>query len=143
MSSVTTPKLLIVEDEPFLSVLYRDVLEGAVEGEILLAFDGLSGFKMAQSYRPDVILLDIHLPLMNGFRVLERLSDEDLLGHCHVIINTSFALSAEEKTKAFDLGAYDYLDKTIDPLEMLSRIKGLLLKKRSQEFLQEREKTQI
>jgi DNA-binding response OmpR family regulator len=142
MSTDTTSKLLIVEDEPFLSVFYRDVLEGVVEGEILLAFDGPSGLKMAKTHRPDVILLDIHLPLMNGFRVLEKLAEENLVRQCHVIINTSAALSVEEKVKAFDLGVHDYLDKTIEPLELVSRVKGVLQRKRSQELLlEEREKT--
>jgi len=102
-------KVLVVEDEATLQKALCDVLAG--EGfQVISALDGEKGFQMAREEKPDIILLDIILPKMDGFEVLTHLKSNDETRMIPVIILTNLS-DLENIQKALDLGATTYLVK--------------------------------
>jgi DNA-binding response OmpR family regulator len=115
-------RILLVEDNRSYAETLRVNLE--VEGhEVLVALTGPDGLEMAKKDSPDLIILDLMLPGMNGFTVLQRL--RETRRDMPVLIMT--ALGAEdEKLRGFGLGADDYVVKPTGLLEILARVKALL-----------------
>ena len=115
-------RILLVEDNRSYAETLRANLE--VEGhEVQLALTGPDGLEMARRIEPDLIILDLMLPGMNGFTVLQRL--RETRRDMPVLIMT--ALGAEdEKLRGFGLGADDYVVKPTGLLEILARVKALL-----------------
>jgi len=120
-------KILMIEDDPFFGRLCARVLED--EGFLIaLAKDGEQGLKKLEEERPDLVLLDIILPKMNGFEVLEgiRKNPDPELAGTHVIILSNL-YSEEEEKKARELKADGYLVKantTSD--ELLKKVREVL-----------------
>jgi DNA-binding response OmpR family regulator len=115
-------RILLVEDNRSYAETLKANLE--VEGhEVLVALTGPDGLEMAKQESPDLIILDLMLPGMNGFTVLQRL--RETRREMPVLIMT--ALGAEdEKLRGFGLGADDYVVKPTGLLEILARVKALL-----------------
>jgi DNA-binding response OmpR family regulator len=123
-------KILMVEDDPFFSKLCARALEEA-GFSIFLAGDGEQGLEKIKSEDPDLILLDIILPKMNGFDVLKRIredSDPKIAGKPVIILSNLYAREEEEKGK--QLRANDYLIKAnTNSYELVNKINGILGKK--------------
>src|SRR3954451_2402195 len=115
-------RILLVEDNRSYAETLKANLE--VEGhEVLMALTGPDGLEMAKKDSPDLIILDLMLPGMNGFTVLQRL--RETRRDMPILIMT--ALGAEdEKLRGFGLGADDYVVKPTGLLEILARVKALL-----------------
>lgn len=118
-------KILVVEDEATLQKTLNDVLAG--EGfEVTSALDGEKGLQMAKEEKPDIILLDIILPKMDGFEVLTHLKEEDITKDIPVIILTNLS-DLDNIQKALDLGATTYLVKADFHLEdVIKKVKSTL-----------------
>ncbi|MBU4223911.1 response regulator [Patescibacteria group bacterium] len=102
-------KILFVEDEIRFQKMIEDLFR--VEGfELLSAYDGESGLRMAREKSPDLILLDLILPKRNGFEVLEELKNDQQLSKIPVIILTNLE-GVRDVERAFSLGARTYLVK--------------------------------
>jgi DNA-binding response OmpR family regulator len=117
--------ILLVEDDTFLSSMYKTKLE--IEGyQVYAALNGESGLKMAQEKKPNLILLDIILPKMNGFEVLEKIKSDKNLKHIPVIMLTNLG-QKEDIKKSFKLGANEYLIKAhFLPSEVIEKVKKFL-----------------
>lgn len=115
-------KILIVEDEPKVAgFLKKGLEESNFEAEI--AYDGVTGKAMALSNDYDLIILDINLPLLNGFQLCKIIRDNDQ--DIPILMLTALG-GLEEKVKGFDYGADDYLLKPFEFIELLARINSLL-----------------
>jgi two-component system, OmpR family, alkaline phosphatase synthesis response regulator PhoP len=115
-------RILIVEDNPDLAFGLRNNLE--IEGyETDVAHDGLDGLDKARSLQPDLIILDLQLPGMDGYRVLRTLRDES--NGTPVLILSAKGEEAD-KVRGFRLGADDYVTKPFGLLELLARVEALL-----------------
>ena len=124
---MTSPKILIVDDEPSILNLVTAYLRQ--EGyEYYTAIDGLSGLKAARAFKPDLIVLDIMLPGLDGLEVLTHLRRES---NVYVILLTA---KTEEMDKIIGLsvGADDYLTKPFSPRELLARIKAAFRRMRQE-----------
>jgi len=118
-------KILLVEDDLFLLNMYATKFE-LENFEVIIAEDGEKGYKMAGKEMPDIILLDIMLPKINGFEVLERLKIEDRTRNIPVLLLTNLG-QKDDIEKAVSLGAVDYLIKAhFMPSEVVSKIKKIL-----------------
>ena len=130
MSVQTQPgNILIVEDNPDLAYGLRTGLE--IEGyEVAVAEDGETGLARAKQWLPDLVILDLMLPGMDGYRVLRSLRDDGL--EMPVLILTARGQEAD-KVLGFRLGADDYVTKPCGVLELLARVGALLRRSRMSE----------
>ncbi len=117
-------KILIVDDYPnmvdMLSVRLR-----AAGFDVLAAYDGLAGLQMARHDSPDLILLDVLLPKMDGFKVCRLLKYDERFRSIPIIMLTSRARDIDRKM-GLDMGADDYVFKPYEPVELMRRIDTLL-----------------
>ena len=122
-----TPRILIVDDEPF----NVDYLEQELEDlhyEIITAFNGQEALEKIQTGKPDLILLDIMMPVMDGYAVLEKVkADEDLRNIPIIIISANNDL--QSVVKGIEMGAEDYLPKPFEPAILQARISSSLERK--------------
>jgi len=102
-------KILLIEDEPTLQKTIGEVLKKE-NYEVLSALDGKTGLDLIQKEKPDLILLDLILPKMNGFEVLEELKSKEETKNIPVIILTNLERN-EDINRALELGATTYLVK--------------------------------
>jgi DNA-binding response OmpR family regulator len=118
-------KVLIVDDDTFLSGIYATKLE--LEGfQVVTARDGEEGLKMAASEKPDIVLLDVLMPKLDGFETLKRLKQEDATKGIPVIMLTNLG-QKEDIEQALEAGAQDYLIKAhFVPAEAVEKIKAVL-----------------
>lgn len=118
-------KVLIVDDDAFLSGIYATKLE--LEGfEVVSARDGEEGLKAAAKESPDLILLDVLMPKLDGFEVLKRLKSDEAVKAIPVIMLTNLG-QKEDIEKGMQDGAEDYLIKAhFVPAEAVEKIKKVL-----------------
>jgi len=129
-------KILIIDDSRLVAHLAKTILTERGH-EVLLAQDGMAGLKAAKSERPDIILLDLIMPVMDGYQVCERLKAEDSTKEIPVIMLTSKAEPAD-KVKGLQMGAFDYVTKPFDEGELIARVNIQLQLKDLREVLQEK-----
>ena len=117
-------RVLVIDDEPDVRWLLRLSLE-RVGHEVLLAEDGLRGVAMAQRQRPDAIVLDLMMPVMDGYGVLDALAKDGRTSSLPVLVLTAKAIPEEEErvTKA---GARRFLTKPFDPNDLAGELDRLL-----------------
>ncbi len=118
-------KILIIEDDRFLRELMSRKLEE--EGyEVFEAINGEQGLKQAKENKPDVILLDVMMPGINGFEVLSKIKGDSVLSLIPVIMLSNLD-QKEDAEKALKLGAADYLVKAhFTPGEIIEKIQKVL-----------------
>lgn len=125
-------RILIVDDEPSNIELVADIFDGLYE--VLFALDGEKALEVAASSAPDVILLDIMLPGMNGFEVCKRLKTDPLTTDIPVIFVTGMG-DTEAETKGLELGAMDYITKPINPPVVKVRVRNQIELKQARDQL--------
>jgi len=118
-------KILIVEDAELNLELLVQLLED--DYELICAGDGKSGVELAAAQRPDLILMDMSLPVMNGWTATAAIKANPDLAHIPVIGLSAHAMS-EERHQAFDAGCDDYLTKPVDEVALLRTIQKFIMK---------------
>ena len=117
-------RILMVEDTEDNRQILRDLF--AASGyELIEAADGGSGLAMAQTHKPDLILMDIQLPVLDGYETTRRIKADPSLRHIPVIAVTSYALSGDE-TKARAAGCDAYITKPFSPRVLLAKVREFL-----------------
>lgn len=117
-------KILVVEDDMMNSRLLTTILT-RLGYTVDTAFDGINGLEKVESSPPDLILLDLDLPRMDGYEVARRLKQSDHNKIIPIVVVSSFA-EVENRIKALDAGADDFLSKPIDQVELKARVQSLL-----------------
>lgn len=118
------PKILLVEDNE----MNRDMLSRRLVRrgyEVLIAVDGQMGIDMAQVEAPDLILMDMSLPVMDGWEATRTLKASDVTRHIPVIALTAHAMSTDRE-KAIEAGCDDYDTKPIDLPRLLAKMETLI-----------------
>ncbi len=118
-------KILLVEDDTFLVEMYTTKFE--LEGfDVVTAEDGARGLELAKKENPDIILLDILMPKMDGFEVLDALKKDATTAKIPVVLLTNLGQKDDVK-KGFEKGAVGYLIKAhFMPSEVVDKIKSIL-----------------
>lgn len=117
-------KILIVDDEEHIVELLKFNLE--VKGyKVLCAYDGVDGFNLAKEEKPDLVLLDLMLPGIDGIEVCRRMKSDSELKKTPVIMLTAKNLE-QDKIKGLEIGADDYITKPFSVKELMARIKAVL-----------------
>ncbi len=117
-------KVLVIDDEAPIRLLCRVNLEA--EGmEVLEAADGPSGLEQAREEAPDVILLDVMMPGLDGWRVAEQLLEDERTSEIPIIFLTARA-EFRDRARGLDIGGIDYVTKPFNPLELAPLVEDLL-----------------
>ena len=118
-------KVLIVEDDPMLVDIYSKKFE--IGGfEVVLAGTGVEAVKKAQETKPDVILLDLVLPEIDGFAALKLIREDKTLDKTKIIISSNLS-QEDERQKAEELGANGFITKAnFTPQEMVTKVQEVL-----------------
>ena len=128
------PSILLVEDEPEIS---RAICSGLPAYVITPAFDGVEAIDKVHDRIFDAVLLDLRLPRMDGFSVLAALKSSPDLRHIPVVVLTAHG-GIDEKIRAFDLGAHDFITKPFILSELRARLQAAVRQKRAHDLLVER-----
>jgi len=115
---------LVIDDEAPIRLLCRVNLE-AEQMEVLEAADGPSGLEEARTHRPDVILLDVMMPGLDGWRVAEHLLEDERTNEIPIIFLTARA-EFRDRARGLDIGGVDYVTKPFNPLELAPLVRQLL-----------------
>jgi len=116
--------ILIVEDQEDNRRILRDLLTSA-GFELLEATTGEEGVRLAQARRPDLILMDIQMPVLDGYEATRRIKTDPELCHIPIIVVTSYALSGDD-VKAQAAGADAYVAKPFSPRNLLAKIREFM-----------------
>ena len=117
-------RVLVVDDEAPIRLLCRVNLEA--EGmEVIEAADGASGLERARSERPDVVLLDVMMPRLDGWRVAEALLDDPETRDIPIVFLTARA-EFRDRARGLDIGGIDYVTKPFHPVELAALVRDLL-----------------
>ncbi len=129
-------KILAVDDKMdnliAISALLRNLIP---ECEVIVAESGQEGFQKATSELPDVILLDIKMPGMDGYEVCRRMKADSMTSHIPVIMITAIKTDIESRIKGLDLGADAFLSKPIDESELVAQVNVMLRIKKAEDML--------
>jgi DNA-binding response OmpR family regulator len=133
------PRVLVIDDEAPIRLLCRVNLEAA-KIEVSEAEDGKSGLEAARAERPDVILLDVMMPGMDGWQVFEQLLQDERTAKIPIVFLTARA-ELRDQARGLELGGIDYVTKPFNPLHLAPLIEDLLARVErgeEQELRQER-----
>jgi len=120
------PKILIVEDIEYNVDLLVQLLED--EYELVMAVDGAKGVELAEQERPDLILMDLSLPVMDGWEATRRIKANATLAHIPIIGLSAHAMSGDAE-KALAAGCDDYLAKPLNDELLFEKLERFLNKK--------------
>jgi two-component system cell cycle response regulator DivK len=116
--------ILVVEDQEDNRRIMRDLLTSAGY-EVMEAVTGEDGVSAAERHRPDLILMDIQLPGLDGYEATRQIKANPDLEHIPIIVVTSYALSGDD-VKAFEAGCNAYVSKPFSPRALLAKIREYL-----------------
>lgn len=134
-TKIAEPVLLLVDDEPANLRVLKQLLSS--QYQLIFARDGLEALEIAESRRPDLILLDVMMPSMTGFEVCESLKHNRATSHIPVIFVTALDDDMDE-ARGFDVGAVDYITKPISPAVVKARVKTHLSLVRAEALMESR-----
>jgi two-component system alkaline phosphatase synthesis response regulator PhoP len=121
-------KILVIEDDPATSRLVDYSLRH--EGfQVITAFNGLEGIRKATNEAPDLVILDVMLPGMDGFEICHRLREQPATARLPILMFSAKAQDIDKNT-GLKVGADDYLSKPAAPAEIVNRVNRLLAQKK-------------
>jgi diguanylate cyclase len=126
--------VMMVDDEPMMTDVIQTYLEDAGYGRFVAVNDPLLALEAARRHRPGLILLDLMMPGLSGFEILERMRGDEELRYVPVIVLTA-ASNAASKLRALELGATEFLSKPVDESELVLRVRNSLVFKVYQDRL--------
>lgn len=117
-------KILVVDDDEAINELIKINLE-LLGYEVITAFDGVQGFALAKQETPDLVILDVMMPEVDGYTVAKRIRENDSTKNIPILMLTALNM-LENKVKGFDIGVDDYLVKPFEMEELKVRVRALL-----------------
>jgi two-component system, OmpR family, alkaline phosphatase synthesis response regulator PhoP len=121
------PKILIVDDDPLIRNLLGQILEPFEEKgvKILTANNGLVAIESVRRDHPDIVLLDVMMPKMNGFEVCSIIKKDPAISGVHIIMLTAKGQEID-KNKAIGIGADSYITKPFNIIELMNKVSDVL-----------------
>jgi two-component system cell cycle response regulator DivK len=116
--------ILVIEDQEDNRRIMHDLFTSKGY-EVIEAVNGIDGVSVAETYHPDLILLDIQLPGIDGYEVTRRIKANPKIKNIPIIVVTSYALSGDD-VKAFEAGCDAYVAKPFSPRELLAKVREYL-----------------
>jgi len=123
-------KVLLIDDDPDFVAATKSILESRADYRVLTASDGVFGLSMARAEKPDLIIMDVIMPVEDGFTAVRSLKADPDVSKIPVIMLTSYSQRKGETyvsvAEGMNLEAEDYLEKPVSPQELLWRVDKLL-----------------
>ncbi|MDP9351902.1 MAG: response regulator [Chloroflexota bacterium] len=116
-------KILIVDDNPTGRELLRDTIELEGDYEIVTAANGVEALEVAGQEMPNLILMDLHMPLMDGYETTERLKTNPATSHIPVVALTASHVMSDDHKRAIQVGCADYLQKPVARVILLQKVR--------------------
>ena len=126
MDATKSSKILIVDDEPHIVMMVEDALRHAGYANVVSTVDASGALDLYRAEAPDLVILDLRMPGVDGLRLLEALHAEVSPDDYLPIIVLTGDIRSEAKVQALYWGAKDFIAKPFDPLELLLRVRILL-----------------
>jgi cyclic di-GMP phosphodiesterase len=136
--SAKKPRILVADDDKFYLRICSDLIE-ELGFECMTVENGLEALEKFRTYHPDLLIIDVVMPGMNGFEVTRRLKEDPLTMHTPVLIVTSLS-DKDSKVKGLEYGADELLSKPINEAEFKIRVRNILKVKKYEDFLVEHRK---
>ncbi|NIM15828.1 MAG: response regulator [Candidatus Aminicenantes bacterium] len=131
------PKLLVVDDKPSNLLAIEALVQHLIpESEVITALSGTEGLEIAKKESPDTILLDIQMPVMDGYEVCQRLKGDEKTKHIPIILVTAIQTDTQSRIKGLEIGADAFVAKPIEEGELAAQINAMLRIRKSQGQLQ-------
>src|SRR3954451_9427989 len=141
MTDSRRPRILVADDSATVRAVVRAELEGA-GFDVVEAPDGEQALRLALTDPPDVVMLDVEMPVMDGYACVAALKDAPATALVPVVFLTGRA-GAEDVARALRLGGHDYLRKPPEPVELLARVHAALRVKQLQDELERVSRTDV
>lgn len=134
-------KILAIDDKEDNLTTVSAVLKNTIpDCQLITALSGFDGIQLAKSESPDVILLDIIMPKMDGFETCRQLKNDDKTRHIPVVLLTAIKTDSDSRIKGLEIGADAFLGKPIDPAEFAAQVKVMLRIKKAEDLLRQDKK---
>jgi putative two-component system response regulator len=130
------PTILIIDDEPIIRLTLESFL-ASLDASLVIAENGEKGLELAEATRPDLVLLDVMMPGMDGFEVCRRIRANPALAEMPVIMITALD-DRESRLKGLRAGADDFLNKPFDGFELLARVQTIVRLNRYRHIVEQR-----
>ena len=131
-----TCKILIIDDiEQNLELFTALIKNKITDCEVFTSQSGIDGIREAKTVFPDIILLDIMMPVMDGFEVCKIIKSDDTISHIHIIMISGLSTDSTSRIKCLESGADAFLAKPIDSTELVSQVRVALRIKRAEDAL--------
>ncbi len=127
-------KILVIDDDPISNLFLKATLSNAGYA-VLTAETGAEGLELTRQNEPDLILLDVIMPVMDGLDVCRTIKSDCRQSHCYVILMSGQMVTPEEQARGLDVGADGYMSKPLSQTEVLARVEAMLRIKRAEERL--------
>ena len=132
--SLKASLVMLVDDEPIIMEVVQSHLEEVGYRNIIATDDSTQAIAMAACHQPDVILLDLMMPMVSGLDILAMVQNDPVLSHIPIVVLTSNT-DAGTKLRALELGVADFLQKPVDPSELVLRLRNTLSAKAYRDHL--------
>ena len=119
-------RILVIDDEPANTTILKRLLDQAGYSDVAIVNDSRLAVEAYETFRPDVVLLDLHMPQVDGFSILDQLVDPARLGIRPPVLELTADATRSARERALRLGAADFITKPLDHLEVLLRIRNQL-----------------
>ncbi|MGC9372396.1 MAG: HD domain-containing phosphohydrolase [Thermovirgaceae bacterium] len=130
-------KVLAIDDRKDNVLVYRAILKRVMpEAELIAAFSGAEGLKLLEEENPDIILLDLFMPEMDGLQVARRIRSTPPFDSIPIVVITAAETGTQMKVKALEAGADALLNKPVDESELLAQMRAMVRMRRSEQELQ-------
>ncbi|MBL8750071.1 MAG: response regulator [Planctomycetes bacterium] len=129
----TLPRILVIDDDPVATAVTTEVLSAG--HRVLVANDGAEGLAIALRERPDIVLLDISMPGMDGYETCRRMRASPALAHAKILLVSGHG-ETRDRVRGYDAGADDHLGKPFDAAELLAKIRVFLRLKGAEQMEQ-------
>ncbi len=117
-------RILIVDDEPNIVTSLEFLMRGS-DYDVRVARNGEEALQLAESFRPDIVVLDVMMPHRSGFEVCQKIRENPVLGDVKIVMLTAKGRDVE-KEKGLYLGANAYITKPFSTKELMNTVRGLL-----------------
>jgi DNA-binding response OmpR family regulator len=118
-------QIAVIEDDPVQAKLFETILSNRGH-KVIHATDGKSGLRMVQKEKPDLVILDLSLPLMDGFEVCKRLKEDEATKAIPILMTTAAYPDAERAKQGLDLGAEEFMVKPVANQVLIHNVERLV-----------------